>query len=83
MTVAEATTTNSKLITVKQIVEVTERGGTVRRGSYLASGWNPTWEWQLFDSAGQFIGRVTHKRLTQWVLEHDGAVECRQPGINR
>lgn len=81
MTVTE-TTTNSKLITVKQIVEVTERGGSVRRGTNLDSAL-PQGEWQLFDSDEQFIGRVTHKRLTQWVLEHNGAVECRKPGINR
>lgn len=81
MTVTETTTT-SKLITVKQIVEVTERGGSVRRGTNLTSAY-PAWEWQLFDGLGQFIGRVTHKRFRQWVLDHNGQADYTRRGLNR
>ena len=56
-----------------------QAGATIRRGTVLRSAF-PTWEFQVFNKAGEFVAAVAASALPQAITTYGFD---RRPGVNR
>lgn len=78
----QQTTTKSKRprpLSMAQVGQAVAAGGTIRRGTVLRGAF-PTWEWQVFNAAGEFVAAVSTSALPQAITAH--GLDSR-PGLNR
>ena len=72
--------TPHKAINATTLQAALANGGEVRQGTALRSAF-PVWEWQLFDSNGQFVAPIQRAALIEWT-QAGGTISTRR-GLNR
>ena len=66
-------------LSMAQVGQQVAAGATIRQGTRI-NGAFPVWEWQVFDSNGEFVAAVAASALPQAITAYGFD---RRPGVNR
>ena len=72
--------TTPRAINATTLKAALANGGEVRQGTAYRGAF-PVWEWQLFDSNGQFVAPIQRAALIEWT-QTGGTISTRR-GLNR